>query len=298
MNWRILFLVVGPVAFAYYLHKAGKTADSVTDADVFSAFVNLIIAFPFGLLTAWAYASAVGEWFGGAVWSQYVDEPDSDHPHWLVTLTGKFEHRKHCFLQRWTCFLATQLTAYTGWAILYRRGMNAAKPNTWMERYFATCLYPFPNAFDAMKATEVLHRNGIDPKAHPDPQVALFILRAEMPDREPSAPLPSMLPGDLEPVSEPAAPPLARVVATPVEPEQRPRKKKFGPGLQRNKGITLFEGAEPGGPVWKTHGRDPKELVGCPYGDRRSTTVLFVAPSPPPKPFKPIRLPHQRRGRV
>lgn len=281
MNWRLGFLIIGPLAFAYYLHQAGNAARAV-DLDMFTAFVNLLIALPIGLFTAAVYASAIGEWFGGAIWSRFSEDPDPDHPHWLVSFTGRLENNKRHFMLRWLCFLATQLTTYTGWAVLYRRGMGAAKPNTWMERYFATNLYPLPNAFDAMKAAEALRRNGIEPKSHPDPQVALFIMRAELPDRQAKTPPPSILPGELEPV---------------VEEEKPRRKKKSQPGLMRNRAIALFEGAEPAGPIWKTHGRDAKDLVGSPYEDRRATTVLFAAPSPPPIPFKPVRLPNQRRDR-
>ena len=50
------------------------------------------------------------------------------------------------------------VTACLGVTIGYHRLLShrSFQLPRWLERFFATCLYPFPNAFDAMKATEKL----------------------------------------------------------------------------------------------------------------------------------------------
>lgn len=138
-----------------------------------------------------------------------------------------------------------------------------------------------------MKASEVLQRHGEQRTVHPDAQVQLFLMRAEMP--EPVAISKSAIPGpESEEAQFEAA--AASVVVRPVDLNPMPDRHSSVRSLMRNRSIALFEGAEPGGSDWGAHRADAAASLGLPYEDRRSTTILFAAPIPPSVPFNPVRL--------
>jgi len=286
MKWRWLFLIGGPLGFAYALQEAANAADTV-DLDLFSAFVYLLVALPLGLMVAAAYSSLIGEWIGEAVWMRFSENPGYDHPHWLVSLTGWLERHQCRLLLRWVCFLAVQLIGFSEWSILYQRGLGAAREGSWLERYFARRLYPFPNALNALKAAEALARHGIHPRAHPDTQVQLFLLRAGLPEKarkKPACPA-----AETEPApSIEAAGPVADVVP-PGNLNPLPSARPLVHPLLRNPSIALFEGAEPSPLAWNAALPQKAESPGAHTQGRQTTTVQF-APPPPAMPFEPVQL--------
>lgn len=306
MRWRWVFLIGTPVAFGYALRQAANAANTV-DLDLFTAFVYLLIALPLGLMLTASYSSVIGEWIGDAVWMRFSENPGYDHPHWLVYLTRWLERHECRFTLRWTCFFAVQILFFSEWAILYKRGLGAAREGTWLECYFARHLYQFSNALDSLKAAEVMVRHGIQPKAHPDAQVQLFILRAGLPKvaaKKKGGEGGAETDLQAAAVNKGAEPEETLVdelaVARPVLPEDLnplPPSQPVGGPLLRNRAIALFEGAEESGPAWNSYGADPAEPVGLPFEDGRATTVLFAAPSPPVVQFKPIRLDSKRYQR-
>lgn len=286
MSLRGLIAVGAPLGFAYLVHRAISNAEFV-DLDFASLFIYLFIALLFALMLTVIYSSMIRESFGDSTWMGSSISQGYDRPHWLLATTSWLLRQEYCFILRWTCFLAVQLVSFTEWAILYKRGMCASREGSWLERYFARHLYHFSNALDAMKASEVLQRHGEQRTVHPDAQVQLFLMRAEMP--EPVAISKSAIPGpESEEAQFEAA--AASVVVRPVDLNPMPDRHSSVRSLMRNRSIALFEGAEPGGSDWGAHRADAAASIGLPYEDRRSTTILFAAPIPPSVPFNPVRL--------
>jgi hypothetical protein len=281
MRVRWLFLIGAPLGFGYFLREAAAAANTV-DLDLFSAFVYLLMAIPMGLAGAAAYGSLIGNWIGEQVWLRFSESPGHDHPHWLVAATAWLERTGLRLPLRWLCFVAVQFRYYSEWSVLHKRGLGAARKGSWLERFFAGHLYRFSHALDALRSAEVLVSHGIQPPAHPDPQVKLFILRAGLSERPPGKQRVVQSPGKM-------AEPAESLLPNNFDPASNPLPVGSA-AMLRNPEIVLFEGAEQKNVQWNSQASMRADSTKAPATDRRETTVFFSPPIPPALPFQAVRL--------
>ena len=138
----------------------------------------------------WVAVVVVLAFANGIVWAPYLSEKVSD-PLTGGTIDAEFKEDKGSILKaarwcqmrgrhelaRWFCFVEAVRRPWLPAA--YVMGLDNAKPDSWLEKVYATEVFKFNNAQNCLKAFETLKRHGIDPRPHANPGVNLVLISQE-----------------------------------------------------------------------------------------------------------------------